>query len=157
MGRASRRAQRLAQVQILEWLCTTPIKAKKRNRRPKRQRDVWDKDPRELQWWKQINDRRVQDPESREGKLFRRRFRVPFSVFQWIVTLWRAKKWPGCSKYKYNFGGPLTDPLELKIMAALRYLGRGECWDTCSEFSGIPEGTLRKFGYSFFRWTFLIR
>ena len=140
MGRASRRAQRLAQVQILEWLCTTPIKAKKWNRRPKRQRDVWDKDPRELQWWKQINDRRVQDPESREalGKLFTRRFRVPFSVFQWIVTLWRAKKWPGCSKYKYNFGGPLMDPLELKIMAALRYLGRGECWDTCSEFSGIP-------------------
>ena len=78
MGRASRRAQRLTQVQILEWLWNTPIKAKKRNRRPKRQRDdLWDKDPRESQWWKMINDRRVQDPESREGKLFRRRFRCP--------------------------------------------------------------------------------
>lgn len=68
------------------------------------------------------------------------------------MGLWRSKKWKYGSKLQRPFGKALAHPLELKILAALRYIGRGECWDTSSELSGIPENTLRRFGHEFFRY-----
>ena len=37
-------------------------------------------------WGKFVVDPEVRDPDSRKGKLFRRRFRVPYTVFCWICT-----------------------------------------------------------------------
>jgi len=34
-----------------------------------------------------INDESVKDPVSKLGKVFRRRFRIPFSVFEYLLHL----------------------------------------------------------------------
>ena len=39
----------------------------------------------ETNWGKLIRDPQVRDPTSKKGNLFRRRFRVPFGIFEWIV------------------------------------------------------------------------
>merc|ERR1719453_2039528 len=52
-------------------------------------------DPRESGWWKLIHDDRVWDPESKQGKIFRQRFRVPFPVFQFILNKWTERGWAG--------------------------------------------------------------
>ena len=38
-------------------------------------------------WGLLINNIRVKDPESKEGKVFRRRFRIPFSLFEYLLEL----------------------------------------------------------------------
>ena len=89
----------------------------------------------------------VKDPGTKDGKLFRRRFRVPYPVFQDICrTLSEHAEFrdgtQGDSKVP-------SAPLALKVLAALRVLGRGECFDTCYELSNIHCETLRRFFHRF--------
>ena len=51
-------------------------------------------EPERSVWWKFIQRETVQDPRHRDGKLFRRRFRVPYSLFRRLVDTWREKQWP---------------------------------------------------------------
>ena len=86
-----------------------------------------------------ISDPTVKDPDSRLGKVFRRRFRVPFELFEYLVEL----------TDRYNLFGhklvsKLTIPDKFKVLAILRTLGRGECLDTIEELSGISKSTVQR-------------
>lgn len=81
-------------------------------------------------------------------KRFRRRFRLPYAQYLEIVRScrqsdlfdrWMSKDATGKSSY----------PLELLILTALRYLGRGWTFDDLSESTGISEEVIRVFLHSF--------
>jgi hypothetical protein len=108
--------------------------ADRRQAQPREEKVKWW----ETVWWKMLQRGEVLQhagqgcrvPLSREGKLFRLRFRVPWHKFQDIVANLRllpepmhwwserpdATKWPAY-------------PLELKVLATLRILGRAWCFD----------------------------
>ena len=83
----------------------------------------------------------VKDPLSREGKYFRRRFRVPYPIFERLLSLVREMKWYGESHRSIR--------LELKMLAVLRRLGRGGSFDDCWDGSGMGEETVRLFFHDF--------
>jgi hypothetical protein len=71
------------------------------------------------------------------GKLFRRRFRIPFPVFKDVlVPLCRDANIFGTSVEAY-----VRVPLEFKILVSLRILGRGNVADDIFEMSKVPEST----------------
>ena len=80
---------------------------------------------------------------------FRRRFRVPFQLFQKLCNDLRPK----LARGRVNNAGVESIPYEVKILASLRRLGRGECWDTIVELTDdIPsETTLSIFFTKFVR------
>ena len=47
----------------------------------------------ESNWSKMLQLGRCQDPSSKDGKLFRRRFRIPYPLFLEIVEVVRNKNW----------------------------------------------------------------
>ena len=73
----------------------------------------------------------IQDPAHVDAIKFRRRFRVPYSVFAIIVDLFRSRdEWnPARSTAP---GAPSPHPLEIKVLCALFILGRGTDLDTVS-------------------------
>eukprot|EP00797_Seminavis_robusta_P020115 Sro3065_g343090.1 Plant transposon protein (509) ;mRNA; r:3511-5037 len=81
-------------------------------------------------------------------KKFRRRFRMPYS--EWLELLeqcqqdHRFKRW--MSK---DAVGLQSSPLELMILGALRYLGRGLTFDDLEEYTAINEETHRQFLHAF--------
>jgi len=88
----------------------------------------------ETNWGKFILDPAVQDPYSRQGKLFRRRFRVPHVLFCWICT-----KCDDANVFEIKRKASVEIPTYIKVMICLRILGRGECQDSISEFCGVSE------------------
>jgi hypothetical protein len=94
----------------------------------------------ETAWGKLISRADVHNPRTRLGKLFRRRFRLPFPLFSELVSLCRGKN---------IFRPSKIIPVELKVLACLRILGRGSCADEITELSSemIGESTV----YTIFR------
>ena len=86
-------------------------------------------------WGKMLLDPKIRLVSTREGRLFRRRFRIPYALFRRIVTMCHDRDlFP--FKGKILDGGERVDranrpviPLELKILGVLRILGRGWCLD----------------------------
>ena len=78
------------------------------------------------------------------GMLFRRRFRVPYPMFEELVKMTRENNWftEGC-----DCTGRPSAPLELKVV--LRILGRGYCFDGVEELCFISAEVLRIFFYTF--------
>ena len=98
-------------------------------------------------WGYMLSNPRSQDPTDRKGgQLFRRRFRVPFPIFLDIVKKTRENNW-------FTEGedavGIKAAPLELKILAVLRVLGRGYCFDGVEELCFISAEVLRVFFHKF--------
>jgi len=94
-------------------------------------------------WWKLIHHPEINDPDSRAYKQFRLRFRVPFPIFRYLLTIARERKWfPEPSNPKREF---LYVPLELKILGALRVLGRGAVLDDIAEITFASESVLEDF------------
>ena len=92
----------------------------------------------------EMNDGAGPTIDSRPGKLFRRRFRVPWILFRKLLTLCRT----------HNLFGPHADdatdctgidlcPIELKLMGVLRMLGRAWICDDVAEATGMGESTVR--------------
>ena len=90
----------------------------------------------------------IKDPGTKDGKLFRRRFRVPYPVFVDICRTLVERAEFKVDGTQGNSKVP-SAPLALKVLAALRVLGRGECFDTCYELSNIHSETLRRFFHRF--------
>jgi hypothetical protein len=83
------------------------------------------------------------DPTSKEGKLFRRRFRVPYPIFSRIVEILNdSNKFKNIDKC---FDGTDTIPIALLVLATLRLLGRGITFDGVAECTNISEETIRVF------------
>ena len=131
-----------------------PVRAERRpirkNRRP---RDSV-KDPRNSYWFREYADPNPEhlaellDPETPRAKLFRRRFRLPYVVYQEILRYVRDKKW--FSEGTDAFKRPCA-PLELKMLGYLRVIGRGWAFDDVAEATEISEETHRLFFHKFSR------
>ena len=95
----------------------------------------------------------IHDESSRDGMYFRRRFRVPYSLFKDMVSAMLEEKW--FPKYGPNCEGPLDASknrgasLQVKVLSVLRVLGRGVVFDECYDGSGCGEESIRVFFHSF--------
>ena len=89
----------------------------------------------------QTNDRRFQQK-------FRRRFRLPYKNFLQFVEDATEGNW--FPRWKQSTrAGKDSSPLELLILGAFRYLGRGFTFDDCEESTGISEEVHRVFFHKF--------
>ena len=102
-------------------------------------------------WGKMLQDPTIRNPHSRAAKLFRRRFRVPFPVYQWIVSECRRRNLFPSDFKKVDITGRPTIPFELKVLGVLRILGRNWCLDDVNESSGISETAMQLFFHNFIR------
>ena len=68
------------------------------------------------------------------GRKFRRRFRVPFPLFQFIVSECERVNLFGIKSLSR-----VRAPLEFKILISLRIVGRGNCFDEIGELAGAFE------------------
>lgn len=104
---------------------------------------------RSSQWYKDyVLSTKCENPESRKGKKFRRRFRMPYNEFKKLIDIIREENWFPMVE-KVNCIGQLGNPLELLVLGALRYLGRGWTFDDLEEATGICEESHRLFFHSF--------
>ena len=104
-------------------------------------------------WGHLLNDlSQLRDPYSLEAILFRRRFRIPFHMFEqllnWTKAWWRTTR---KRKDKDASGRPAPD-VGLKLLGVLRILGRGSCLDDIKELSGISEPTMHAFFEEWCEW-----
>lgn len=90
------------------------------------------------------------------SKIFRNRFRVPYSFFQGIVLRIRAENQarsrrghPPLWSQGTDCRGTPAAPLELHVLAALRYLGRAWTFDDLAEQTGISRERHRRFFKAF--------
>lgn len=98
-------------------------------------------------WGRMVVHPRTKDPTDKKGGvLFRRRFRVPFPVFEALVVMARENEW---FKEGNDAAGRPAAPLELKILGVLRVLGRGYCFDGIYELSFISAEVNRVFFHEF--------
>jgi Plant transposon protein len=82
---------------------------------------------------------------SREGKLFRRRFRVPWAVFIDLLQKCKEKKLFGEHSLKrFDCCGSSICPYAIKLLGVLRILGRNWCCDDVAEATGMGESTIRR-------------
>lgn len=81
-------------------------------------------------------------------KKFRRRFRMPYEKYVDVVEELKEaeafKQWS-----RFDAVGSPPSPIELLVLGALRYIGRGWTFDDLEESTGISEETHRKFFHVF--------
>ena len=81
---------------------------------------------------------RTRSISTKERKLFRRRFRLPFEIFDKVLV-------PLCKEHNvFDTVGTDQIPIEIKILMCLRILGRNSIADDIKEFNGdcIGESTI---------------
>lgn len=89
---------------------------------PKRRRAVLPRrDYKASFWWNMLGETGLADPGSREARLFRRRFRIPYQFFQEVIKLVEEKKW--FSTRAKDVAGRPCIPVELKVTRC-RKIGR---------------------------------
>jgi hypothetical protein len=82
---------------------------------------------------------------SREGKLFRRRFRVPWAVFIDLLQKCKKKKLFGEHSLKrFDCSSSSICPYAIKLLGVLRILGRNWCCDDVAEATGMGESTAKR-------------
>jgi hypothetical protein len=82
---------------------------------------------------------------------FRRRFRLPHDSFCELVT-WVREDDLFARWQSFDAVGKESSPLELLVLGALRYLGRGWTFDDLEESTSISEETHRQFMHVFIHW-----
>jgi hypothetical protein len=81
--------------------------------------------------------------------LFRRRFRLPHKEFLELVEQCKESNLLEQWSSQNDACGRLTSPLQLMVLGALRYLGRGWTFDDLHEATGIDAETHRQFFHKF--------
>ena len=106
--------------------------------------DYWDSC-----WGRLLKEKneQLEDLDSSESAVFRRRFRVPYPIFLKIVDAAKAR-----FPEKQDAAKRPVVPLKLKVLGVLRVLGRATEFDGITELSGISEETMRAFFHSFCKW-----
>ena len=123
--------EKVAEVLIESILKEKRSKKKVKKRRKKKPLPDYDNSV----WGQMLRDPDVEDMTTKTGKLFRRRFRIPYVLFRDILV-------PQCREANVFEGrGRAKIPLELKILIALRILGRDGIADDCQELSLVDEST----------------
>jgi Plant transposon protein len=111
---------------------------------------LYEIDPRSSIWYityvlsPRIDDNKFEDK-------FRRRFRCSYSCYSNLLELVVAdplfSRWQNSDAF-----GRKSSPLELCVLGALRYIGRGCTFDDVEELTSVSEETLRRFFHSFIYW-----
>lgn len=101
-------------------------------------------------WGKMLRDQHSELllPESDAARIFRRRFRIPYTIF--LELLGWTKEWH--EKSTTDASGRARIPTELKLLGVLRILGRATCFDGIFELSGISISTMQSFFHEFTKW-----
>ncbi len=89
------------------------------------------------------------DPSTRDGKLFRRRFRVPYPVFEEVLGLCNEHQLFGVSSQDHR--GIASVPSELKLLGVLRVLGKGCDFDDVAMSTNMSETVARVSFHTFCR------
>ena len=96
-------------------------------------------------------DSALYDPEAREGILFRRRFRVPYDMFQFLVEDIRREFNLPMEKVK-ACGTPGVD-VRLLVLGSLRAIASGCPFDLIEELTNVSEEAHRRFFHDrFCKW-----
>jgi hypothetical protein len=144
LGKAAKRTASVAELGILDDLLSAHVDDSSSSSRPRKMPDCGPRpNYKGSAWWTLITTKRevLLDEESKLGKLFRRRFRVPLRIMETIVAdckLWFDHK-------ETDLVGKELPPMELKVMGCLRILGRGNPYDEISEFTLVDESTICRF------------
>ena len=93
----------------------------------------------------------LRDQESCEGVIFRRRFRVPYTVFDFLVEdIKRVHELPTVKLTASRTPGV---DIRLLVLGSLRILASGCAFDLIEELTAVAEETLRRFFHDkFCRW-----
>jgi hypothetical protein len=110
-----------------------------------RERKVYARESYKESCWYLFMKRDLTDLNSRDAKLFRNRFTVPYQLFKQLLA--HAEEW--FPQKKYDVCGRKTTPIFLKLLGTLRMLGKGCSWDLLYELSGISGEVHRKWTYQF--------
>jgi hypothetical protein len=100
----------------------------------------------QTKWWRMIKSEHVRDPRHREGKRFRKRFRVSFNRFVGLVD--DARSWVDTAG-RPVFARPLsvndarTIFVEVKVLMALRWIATGNDFDSIAEMADVSETAAR--------------
>jgi hypothetical protein len=98
----------------------------------------------------------IHDESTRDGKYFRRRFRIPFALYTELVQAMINEGW--FAGFGPNGEGMLDATktekgrgasLWVKVLSVLRILGRGVVFDECFDGSGCSESMLQSFFHHF--------
>lgn len=111
-----------------------PPQKRERQARPCYWRSPWG------QMWEKGDFR---NPQTKAGRKFRRRWRVPPTVCDQLLDDLEALGFRRATHYK-NQTVTLA-PLELLLLSVLRVAGRGWTFDDCEEQTWIDEETIRVF------------
>jgi DDE superfamily endonuclease len=105
--------------------------------------------PRETYWYMMY----VKSPALDEDKFhlkFRKRFRMPYEEYKKLLKMVVAHdifhRWRPNNRDCF---GTMCSPIELLVLGALRYLGRGLTFDDLEEYTAIHEETHRQFFHRF--------
>ncbi len=131
--------------------------AQKRTRDGSRRTEAGRVDKAQAQWQKMLDGARtgqnhIADARSRDGMYFRRRFRMPFCLTGLVQVMLDENWFP---KFGKNGSGPVDASgrpgasLHVKVLSALRVIGRGVCIDECFDGSGCGEESIRIFVHDF--------
>ena len=90
-----------------------------------------------ISWGLVIRNPLVRFPDNRYGRQFRRRFRIPFQLFEIHVKICREKNVFGIKQPSRT-----RIPIEIILLCCLRILGRDDCCDAIKEMSDVPEKTV---------------
>ena len=93
------------------------------------------KDQNQSPWAQMLAAGLCRDPSCVEGILFRTRFRLPYPLFENILGMIEDEGWFTVSPV--DCCGQETSRLDLKLLGALRVLGRGTCFDGIEELTNI--------------------
>ena len=107
--------------------------------------------PRQTVWYlTYVRSPATGDPKFK--KKFRRRFRMPHEEYCRLVDMCkqndRFSRWVSGR----DCVGKKASPIELLVLGALRYLGRGLTFDDLEEYTAIHEETHRVFFHVFIKW-----
>ena len=110
----------------------------KKRKSPELREEFKNIDYSKTKWGLLIRNPLVTFPDNRHGKLFRRRFRLPFQLFEILVKICAEKN---ISEVKDI--SRVKIPIEIKLLCCLRVLGRDDCFDAIEEMSDVPEKVLQ--------------
>ena len=103
-------------------------------------------DPNKSPWWQLLEHPDVYDENSSAGKKFRHKFRLTRTMVDDLVAeASKVEKWADKEAGPGHGRGPPRHPLILKVLAALRHLGKGMDPESLEDCAQISESTLDVF------------
>jgi hypothetical protein len=106
-------------------------------------------DYRQSPWGTMLREGEYREPFTKAAKDFRRRFRVPADIFHKMVEMCDAKNVFECAAR--DAAARIGVPIEMKLLACLRVLGRGAVFDDIEELSGMSKSTAHRSFKAFIR------